>query len=176
MKNFKQRIRLIIVCMVLFFIAQGCVAKKDIVELMPEIKEPVACRDMLFMDTASIPDDDFMYVLDHSYENSEFHECWKPLMKKAIQEGRGIPMKHLARAVHVFNRNDSKDEFSLVVYLYFKEIINGNGSYRGKDKKLLAEYLSFTISNSQSKQDKSLEKAKLVCSRLDPGLYGKFFR
>ena len=180
MKIFKQKNRWILGCMFFFIAAQGCVANKDVVELMPSIKQPVACRDMLLMDTDLIPHDDLILALDHSFSGlgsgSEFDECWKPLMKKAIQGGRDIPMKHLARAVHVFNKNDSKDAFFIAVYLYFKEIINGRGYYGSREKKLLAEYLSFIINNSQSKQDKSLEKAKLVCARLDPGLYGKFFR
>jgi len=176
MNFFKHKIRIVLCCLFLFFIAQGCVAKKETVKLFPEIQGPIACSDMLLMETTSIPYDDFALVLDSSYSSIEFDGCWKPLMKKALEEGRPIPMKHLAKAVNVFNRNDSKDTFSLAVYMYFKEIINGNGSYRDKEKKLLVQYLSFAINNAQSKQDEKLEKAKLVCSRLDPVLYGKLFR
>jgi len=176
MIQLKQMIKIAIFLGLLLFITQGCVGKKETVELMPQIEEPVACQDMLLMDTASIPYNDLILALDNSVKDSEFHDCWIPLMKKALKDSRHIPVNHLARAVHVFNRNDSKDEFSLAVYLYFKEIINGNGSYQEKEKKLLKQYLSFTINNAHSKQDKRLEKAKLVCSRLDPELYGKFFR
>jgi hypothetical protein len=176
MDIFKQKNKLIIFCMFLFFTAQGCVAKKETITLMPGIKEPVACSDMLLMNTGSIPYNNFILALDNSYSGYGFDTCWKPLMKKALKDGRNIPAKHLARAVHVFNRNDSKDEFSAAVYLYFKAIINGNDSYGDKERKLLAQYLSFTINNAGSKQDERLEKAKLVCSRLDPELYGKYFR
>lgn len=176
MMQLKQMIKIALFMGLLLFISQGCLGKKERVELMPQIEEPVACSDMLLMDADSIPYNDFILALDNSVEGSKFYECWKPLMKKALKDGRHIPVNHLAKAVHVFNRNDSKDEFSLVVYLYFKEIINGNGSYRDKEKKLLVQYLSFTINNAKSQQDKNLKKAKLVCSRLDPELYGKFFR
>ncbi len=172
----RQIIKIALFLGLLLFIAHGCMGKKQTVELMPPIKEPVACSNMLLMDTASIPYNDFILTLDNSVAGSGFYECWKPLMKKALKGGKHIPINHLAKAVHVFNRNDSKDEFSLAVYLYFKEIINGNGEYRDKEKKLLKQYLSFAIKNAQSKQDKKLERAKLVCSRLDPELYGKFFR
>lgn len=176
MMQLKQMIKIALFLGLLLFVVQGCLGKKERVELMPQIEDPVACSDMLLMDADSIPYNDFILALDNSVEGSKFYDCWKPLMEKALKDGRQIPVSHLAKAVHVFNRNDSKDEFSLVVYLYFKEIINGNGSYQEKEKKLLKQYLSFTINNAHSKQDKKLEKAKLICSRLDPELYGKFFR
>lgn len=176
MMQLTQMIKTTLVLGLVLVIAQGCVGKNERVELMPEIEEPVGCSDMLLMDAASIPYNDFILALDNSVEGSGFYDCWKPLMKKALKDGMHIPVNHLAKAVHVFNRNDSKDEFSLAVYLYFKEIINGKGSYHDKQRKLLAQYLSFTINNAQSKQNKNLEKAKLVCSRLDPELYRKFFR
>jgi len=112
MDIFQQKNKLIIFCIFLFFAAQGCVAKKETITLMPGIKEPMACSDMLLMDTGPIPYNDFVLALDSSYSGYGFDTCWKPLMKKAFKEGRVIPTKHLARAVHVFNRNDSKDEFS----------------------------------------------------------------
>jgi hypothetical protein len=176
MMQFKKIIKIVLLLGLLLFIAQGCLGKKERVELMPQIEEPVACSDMLLMDADSMPYNDLILALNNSVAGSGFYDCWKPLMKKALKNGRHIPIDHLARAVHVFNRNDSKDEFSLVVYLYFKEIINGNGLYQDKEKKLLKQYLSFTINNAKSQQDSNLEKAKLVCSRLDPELYGKFFR
>ena len=176
MMQFTKIIKIVLLLGVLLFFAQGCLGKKERVELMPQIEEPVACSDMLLMDADSMPYNDLILALDNSVAGSGFYDCWKPLMKKALNNGRHIPIGHLARAVHVFNRNDSKNEFSLAAYLYFKEIINGNGSYRDKEKELLVQYLSFTINNARSQQDKNLEKAKLVCSRLDPELYGKFFR
>lgn len=172
----KQMIKIALFLGLLLFIAQGCMGKKQTVKLMPPIKDPLSCKEILLMDAASVPYNDFILALDNSVSGSLIYECWKPLMKKALKDGRQIPVNHLAKAVHVFNRNDSKDEFSLAVYLYFKEIINGKESYRDKDKNLMKQYLSFTINNAQSKHDKNLEKAKLVCSRLDPELYGKFFR
>lgn len=176
MNIFRLKNRLIICCLFLFFIAQGCLAKKETVKLLPAIEEPIACSEMLHMDTAAIPADDFALALNRSYSGIGFDDCWKPLMEKALKDGRQIPINHLAKAIHVFNRNDSRDQFSLAVYIYFKEIIKGNRVYKDTDKKLLAEYLSFIINNAKSRQDEELEKARLICSRLDPELYGKFFR
>ena len=184
MIRLKQKIKEIIAISLfsglVLFMFQGCLGEKEIapsIAPVPEIAKTIAsCSDMILMNTLSIPDRDFSMRLDNSVSGSALYECWQPLMKKALEDGRKIPMKHLARAVHVFNRNDSKEEFSLAVYMYFTEIIRGNGTYRDNDRKLLAQYLSFSINNASSKHDANLEKAKLICSRLDPALYRKFFK
>ncbi len=176
MNIFRLKNRWIISLLFLLFAVQGCIAKKETVTFLPEIEEPIACSEMLSMDVGSIPSDDFGRALNRSHSGAEFDRCWKPLMERALKAGRHIPIKHLARAVHVFNRNDSQDQFSLAVYMYFKEIIKGNGVYKEVDKKLLEGYLRFIINNAKSKQDEKLKKARLICSRLDSELYGKFFR
>ncbi|MCP3872064.1 MAG: hypothetical protein GY699_02775 [Desulfobacteraceae bacterium] len=176
MTGFKRYLSSILFLGLIVVITQGCLGKNETVELMPGPGTPVDCEEMLLMSTRSIPDDDFSQALDRSYYGTGFGTCWKPLMRSALKENRRIPKRHLAKAIHVFNRNDSKAEFSSAVDMYFKEIINGNGSYQKNEKKLMVQYLSFVINDAQSKRDKRLAKAKIVCSRLDPDLYSKVFR
>lgn len=176
MNHFKVKIVQAVSTLVMFVLIQGCVAKKETVELMPLEDDPVTCNEMLSMDQPSVSHHDMILALDNSLSGSTFDTCWKPLMRMAVEQQWDIPLRHLGKAVHVFNRNDSKEVFFSSVYLYLKGVLNGKGQYRVKEKRLLAEYLSVTIAGAQSRQDRQLEKAKLICSRLDPKLYEKFFQ
>lgn len=175
MKNYLDFRAIIMIGLFLLVATVGCVGKKKTVKIIPAPEGPKECSQILVMTLFDIPDDSFHFVLDKAYQTNDLEYCWKPLIKKAIKEDKPIPMDHLAKAVHIFNRNDNKSHFSDVVYLFFKGVINGERAYGEIEKKLLAEYLSFSIQNAGSRQNPALEKAKLVCARLDPELYGKFF-
>lgn len=175
MKNHLHFKAIIIIILFLLAATVGCVGKKKTVKIIPAPEVPKECSQILVMSLFDIPDDSFHSALDKGYQTNDLEYCWKPLIKKAIKAKKPIPMRHLSKAVHIFNRNDSKSHFSDVVYLFFKGIINGDRAYGKIEKKLLAEYLSFSIQNAGSRQDPDLEKAKLICAKLDPELYGKFF-
>lgn len=158
----------------IFLTTQGCMGSKKTVELLP-VDEPLTCGEMLSMEPSDIPDHDFNHALNTTFTGPAFQTCWKPLMKQALGSGRKIPKYQLARAIHIFNRNDSKHLFSAAVFLYFREILDDNGMYGERERKLMVAYLSFAIQNANSKKDQNLETARLICSRLDPELYNKYF-
>lgn len=176
MKHIKQKIGGLILIFSFLFILQGCIGSQPTVELLETPKEPLTCRQILSMASEEVPDDDFILALERSKSGEQFESCWKPLMEKSLGENRAVPMNHLARAVHTFNKNETKGVFSEAVYQYLKGVLNGKRTYRAAQQKLMVEYLRFAIKEARSKHDSQLEKARLVCSRLDPDLYEKFFR
>ena len=158
----------------LLFIAQGCLGKKETVQLIPAPENPVTCSQALSKGIDEISNADLALIMDQAF-NEEDLSCWKRLVKTALEQDSYIPMRHLAKAVHAFNANESENEFSLSIHRYFLEITRGKGTYQGKDQNLMKAYVSFEIKRSQTKNDDRLKKAKLVCKRLDNDLYRKFF-
>ena len=154
--------------------AQGCVAKKESVKLIPAPQLPAGCSDVLAMDLFDVSDAQLAAALDRA--NSEDDpSCWKALTERALEADRKIPKRHIARAVHAFNRNRTADTFSLAVHRYFVEIDNGSGTYGVKDKELMKAWLGFEIRRATAKNDERLIRAKRICRRLDNHLYQKFF-
>lgn len=162
---------LALVVLVAVFITQGCVKKKDTVQLIPSPKTPIACQDAYVSD---LSDHELAQTLDRAVFENQM-ECWKQLVEQALEANRDIPKSHLARAVNAFNKNKTQDAFSLATHRYFVEIANGNGQYKVKDKMLMKAWLGFEIKRAQTKKDQRLIRAKRVCQRLDNHLYRKFF-
>ncbi|MCG8683753.1 MAG: hypothetical protein MI892_02690 [Desulfobacterales bacterium] len=153
----------------------GCSGKGQTVQLLPETREPITCEQALTMDTRQIPDDDFYHILDNSQSGDWLDTCWKPLVIKALEESRDIPMTHLSRAIHRFNRRDTIHAFNLAAFQYFSRIAKGEETYGDPQKALLSQYLHLAIREADHKNDANLKKAMLVASRLDPDMYNKFF-
>ncbi len=157
-------------------VLSGCTTgKRQSVELMPEAREAVTCDIALNMDTRQIPDDDLHHILTNSQKGDWLDSCWKPLMVKALNEDRDIPMTHLSRAIHRFNTQETKQAFNQAAFQYFSKIVKGEGEYGDVQQQLLTQYLHLAIRDAQHKNDLNLKKAMLVSSRLDPEIYDKFF-
>ena len=170
----KHTIKITLFLVVVLFLSQGCMSSKKTVQLMPAPEKSVTCSQALAMGPDEILNDDLGLILDQALiENDK--SCWKRLVKTALEQDSYIPMRHLAKAVHAFNANESENEFSLSIHRYFLEITRGKGTYQGKDQNLMKAYVSFEIKRAQTKNDDRLKKAKLVCKRLDNDLYKKFF-
>ncbi len=154
----------------------GCTTgKQQTVALMPEARGAISCDTALNMDTRQIPEDNFHHILNNSQKGDWLGSCWKPLMIKALQEDRDIPMTHLSRAIHRFNTQETKDTFNLAAFQYFSKIVKGEGEYGDAQQQLLTQYLHLAIRDAEHKNDLNLKKAMLVSSRLDPEIYDKFF-
>jgi len=170
----KHTIKITLFLVALLFFAQGCLGKKETVQLMPAPEKPVSCSQALAMGPDKISNKDLGLILDRALiENDK--SCWKSLVKKSLDQDLYIPMRHLAKAIHAFNANESEDEFSLAIHRYFLEITRGKRAYQKKDQSLMKAYVSFEIKRAKTKNDDRLKKAKLVCKRLDNELYRKFF-
>ena len=169
---------LIIAGLVLGFLT-GCTATKNSVPLLGDPQEntveALSCADALNMDTRQIPDDEFFRILNNSQTGDWLDTCWKPLMVKALSEDRDIPMKHLGRAVHRFNTQETKEAFYMASFQYFSKIVKGEGEYGSPQKQLLTQYLHLAIRDARHKNDINLKKAMLVSARLDPDVYDRFF-
>lgn len=153
----------------------GCAGKEQSVQLMPEVSEPMACSEALETDTHGIPDDQFFRILNSSESGDWLETCWTPLVIKALEEGREIPMAHLTRAIHRFNRRETKHAFNLAAFQYFSRMSKGEIAYGNAQKALLAEYVHLAIREARHKNDTALKQAMVVCSRLDTEMYDKFF-
>ena len=169
-----QWIKTALFLVMLLFIAQGCLGTNQTVKLMEGPEQVVSCSQAQAMDLNEIAYDDLVMVLEKAGFDNEL-TCWKQLMKKSLIQDRSLPLNHLAKAVHVFNANESENEFSLATHAYFFKIARDNGIYREKDQRLMKAYVSFEIKRAKTKNDDRLKKAKLVCKRLDNDLYRKFF-
>ena len=168
-------VRALIIAGIIMGSLAGCSAKKESVPLMAESREELTCTRALNMDTRQIPDDEFFRILDNSQKGDWLDTCWKPLMVKALSEDRDIPIKHLGRAVHRFNTQETKDAFYMAAFQYFSKIVRGEGEYGSPQKQLLTQYLHLAIRDAGHKNDLNLKKAMLVSARLDPEIYDRFF-
>ena len=170
----KHTIKITLFLVVVLFLSQGCMSSKKTVQLMPAPEKPVSCSQALAMGPDKIANKDLGLILDRALlENDK--SCWKSLVKKSLDQDLYSPMRHLAKAIHAFNANESEDEFSLSTHRYFLEITRGKGTYQKKDQSLMKAYVSFEIKRANTKNDDRLKRAKLVCKRLDNELYRKFF-
>jgi hypothetical protein len=157
--------------------ATGCMRQKTAaVSVMDPILEFVECDQAMAMDLQGVSDDNLYALLNHSWDQGPVDECWEKLMAVALKQGRDVPGSHLANAVHVFNRHETRELFHLAAFAYFTRLVKGEGMYAGAQQQLLARYMSVTISQAQSREDPDLTRAMVVCSRLDPDMYQRFFK
>ncbi|MBN2705707.1 MAG: hypothetical protein JXR89_04615 [Deltaproteobacteria bacterium] len=108
--------------------------------------------------------------------NECLYNCWIPLMKKALQEGRDLPRKHLLQAVKVFNQKQHDKFFHLAAYSYFDNLVRSRETYREIDRKFLRAYCTTLVNHSRTRDDRQLVKAMELCRRLDQELYRKIFQ
>lgn len=170
----KYPILIFLFLVVILFVAQGCLGKKETVDLIPALKQPVSCSQALSMGPDAISGDDLALILDRALLENDL-SCWKRLVKTSLGQGRPVPMNHLAKAVHAFNANETENEFSLATHAYFLGIAKGYKPYRENDQRLMKAYVGFEIKRAKTKHDTRLKRAMHVCKRLDTDLYRKFF-
>lgn len=155
----------------------GCMGQKTVaVPLLDPVPEFVACDQAVAMNHQGVSDDNLYALLDQSWGQGRMDGCWEKLMAAALKQGREVPERHLANAVHVFNRYKTKEMFHRAAFAYFTRLVKGNGVYAGPQQQLLASYMSVTISQAESREDPNLSRAMVVCSRLDPVMYHRFFK
>lgn len=174
MKTQKNKIRLVLIFLVLLVIGQGCLGQQQTVELIETPVEPITCSKVRVDGLDSVSNNQLVQTLDRALYENDF-TCWKSIIKTALIEGRDLPLNHLAKAVHAFNTNQTKDIFSIATHQYFLQIVKGNAQYQNKDRNLLKAWISFEIRQAKTQNDANLKKAKRVCQRLDRPLYNKFF-
>jgi hypothetical protein len=154
----------------------GCVSQKNAVPLLEPVPVFVECDQALAMDLQGVSDDNLYALLNHAWDRGPMVECWEKMMASALKQGRAVPGSHLANAVHVFNRHETRELFHLAAFAYFTRLVKGQGVYAGAQQQLLARYMSVTISQAESREDPDLTRAMVVCSRLDPAMYQRFFK
>jgi hypothetical protein len=149
----------------------GCSGTQKVVVQAPE----PSCESALAGKLQDYSDSELAALLDQALAEERIEKCWTPLMEIALKKQRGIPQRHLAHAVHAFNKRSHQDQFHLAVSRYLTFIARGKASYRESDRRLLEAYCRFLIHHSSSRSDRRLTQAMLLCSRLDPDLYRKYF-
>jgi len=177
MKRFFCNQVLVIIALVGAVGTVGCMGQKTgAVPLLAPEPAFVECDQALAMDLQGVSDDNLYSLLDHSWDQGRMDGCWEKLMDVALKQGRALPGRHLANAVHVFNRHETKEMFHRAAFAYFTRLVKGEGVYAGPQQQLLARYMSVTISQAESTEDPDLSRAMVVCSRLDPDMYHRFFK
>ena len=149
----------------------GCVGAKRAAVIRPAPD----CTEALAGGFTDLSDNALSDLLDQAALDTRPEACWIPLMKKALDENRDISRTHLLRAVKVFNKKQHEDYFHKAVYRYLADIAKTSGRYRVEDRRLLENYCSYLIQSAATRADDHLGHAKLLCKRLDPELYAKFF-
>jgi len=133
------------------------------------------CTEALAGGFTDLSDNALSDLLDRASSEAHLDSCWIPLMKKGLDENRDIRPPHLLKAVKVFNKKQHEAHFHKAVYRYLADIAKTPGRYRVEDRRLLESYCSHLIQSAATRGDDHLGHAKLLCSRLDPDLYAKFF-
>ena len=134
------------------------------------------CEEMLSTGVHSFTDQEVAAMLDKALEEDQKERCWIPVMEVCLNQNREVPRRHLAEAVKTFNKRRYEALFHKAVYRYLAEAAKGNADYSPEDRLLLEDYCRFVINNARSTHDKNLGQAQLICRKLDPGLYRKFFQ
>jgi len=134
------------------------------------------CQDVLSTGLHGFSDYEVARLLDRGLKNDLKSECWIPIIKICLDENREIPRVHLAEAVKTFNRRRYENLFHKSVYRYLADAAKGKAQYRDEDHFLLESYCSFLINSANNINDKNLGQAQVLCRKLDPDLYSKFFR
>jgi len=177
MKRFFSNQMRVIIALAGALAAAGCIGQKT--AALP-LLEPdpvfVECDQALAMDRQGVSDGNVYALLDHSWDQGRMDGCWEKLMDEVLKQGRNVPGRHLANAVHVFNRHQTLEMFHRAAFAYFTRLVKGEGVYGSAQQQLLARYMRVTIHQAQSKEDPDLARAMVVCSRLDPDMYHRFFK
>ena len=126
--NARKPVPVLIFALITALVLAGCTGKGQTVQLMPEAEAPMTCSEALETDTHGIPDDQFFHILNRSEGGDWLATCWTPLVTKALEEGREIPMSHLTRAIHRFNRRETKQAFNLAAFQYFSRMAKGRSA------------------------------------------------
>ena len=142
---------------------------------IPAIPEPT-CQEALFAGLQGLSDNEVAGFLEKGLTDDGKDECWIEIMNICLNENREIPHKHLVEAVKTFNMKRHEDLFHKAVYRYLSGIAKGKTQYRAEDRTLLENYCSLIINNAKSLNDKNLGQTQVLCKKLDPDLYSKFFR
>ena len=134
------------------------------------------CFDLVGGSLSQASDAQIATLLDEARGKGEIDSCWKPLIKKCLDERRNIPHDHITHAVKVFNKRRDEEYFHKAVLRYFQEIIRRDDlKYREVDREFLKAYCHYTITRATKPEDPELLQAKDLCRRLDPYLYKHIF-
>ena len=166
----KKRLSVIFTALLLAGGVSGCAQHQPVLS-----QQPLTCREALATSTGETSNKELVHFLAESVGADQQGECWRPLMKKMLDERQDIPLDHLKKAVKAFNHQQDQEIFHKAIYRYLAEIAKGNAPYRPADRMLLESYASYTIQNAAISDDKNLEQARILCQRLDRNLYSKFF-
>ncbi len=161
------------VLLLLGLLLTGCAGQKAMVMVPP------SCQDALGANYHELTDHEIARLLDEALDeecSSCLDNCWIPLMRRCLDDGRDIPHRHLVQAVKTFNQEQYRRYFHMAVYRYFFDLSRGRGDYRPVDRQLLRSYCAMLVRNSDSRHDPRLAQAMELCQRLDPDLYSKMFK
>lgn len=136
---------------------------------------PLTCRDALAGGISQLSDDRLLELLDHA-PSVETDGCWRSLVAACLRQNRTLPLGHLAEAVRLFNRQADVELFHLATRAYLTALASDNGRYRPQARAFLEAYIRLLIRQAHSSADDNLRTAQLLCQRLDPELYRRFFQ
>ncbi len=171
-KNGVKLVGMVVVLLVAVLLT-GCATETAVITVPP------TCQQALGERYHDLTDYEIARLLEEAGDEdcrSCLADCWIPLMRRCLDDGRDLPHTEIVKAVKVFNQQQYRKYFDLAVYRYFYDLSRGVGTYRPVDRKLLHSYCAMLIHNSKSRGDRRLAQAMELCQRLDPQLYDKMFR
>jgi len=134
------------------------------------------CFDLIGGSLSQASDAQIAVLLDQARDKGEINSCWKPLIKKCLDEKRDIPHKHVTLAIKALNKKRDEVCFHKAVLRYFQDIIRKDTiKYRQVDREFLKAYCHYVIIHAQKATDPKLLQAKDLCRHLDPDLYQHIF-
>ena len=161
----------LVICLLGAWFIAGCVTQKKATVVLAK----PTCEEALSGRLRILSDSEVGDLLDKALREDRIDGCWIPLMEISLTENRGIPRKHLVKAVKVFNKHSYEALFHMAVHRYFADIAKGASRYREEDRKLLGAYCSYLINSVVSAEDQNLKQAKLLCRKIDRDLYARLF-
>ncbi len=173
--NPKKHIGNFILALILIYLclSTGCAQSRKAVPVIAQ--SACTCEEVETSGIRGFSDHEVAELLDQALAD-ERNDCWMPVMEQCLNQSRDISQRHLAKAVHVFNKRHQEDLFHKAVLRYFTNLAKGQNSYGPQDRLLLETYCSYLINNATTRHDSNLQQASLLCHRLDQDLYGRLFQ
>ncbi len=169
-------IQMVCLCLLLLTVqlfCWGCAAQKPIAEVMEPVEENICGVDMSGR-VAQLETGDVGSFLERAEEEGGV-ACWGEAVQAALMQGRSVPREHLVKALDIFNRNVTVDDFHLAVGQYLRGLADDSRSYAEEDRQLLEAYSRYVIRTARSQDDENLKLAQMACARLDRALYERLF-
>ena len=160
---------------VLALVCAGCsiTACTPVAPTQKQAALPLSCQQAQQNDYATVSDQRMVQFLDQSFADENSQLCWQPTLSAALHQQRDIPQHYRLEALKAFNHRGDHELFHLAVSQYFASL--SLTDYHTPQQRFLIAYCRHLIDRALTRSDSRLAEMKVVCARLDQGLYHKLF-